>query len=87
MIFDLAIGLQDMQIGGYKVQSGSAVVYMTRHAQRDPKVFEDPDTFDPNRWNNKYVLKSFSFVACHLHKSSHHFFCLLIFHRTNLALK
>ena len=59
---------QETQIGGYKVQSGCAVVYMTRHAQRDPEVFEDPDTFDPNRWNNKYVLKPFSFVAEHPYK-------------------
>ena len=78
-----------MQIGGYKVQSGSAVVYMTRHAQRDPEVFEDPETFDPNRWNNKYVLKSFSFVACHLHKVIKFFitFALFLSSQNKFSLK
>ena len=42
-----------MEIGGCKVQSGCAVVYMTRHAQRDPEVFQNPDVFDPERWSQQ----------------------------------
>ena len=39
-------------IDGYKVSAGSAIVFMTRHAQRDQAVFADPDEFVPDRWKH-----------------------------------
>ena len=42
---------QACTIDGYHIPAGHAVVFMTQHAQRDPAVFKDPDTFMPSRWS------------------------------------
>ncbi|XP_033119462.1 putative cytochrome P450 120 [Anneissia japonica] len=38
-------------LDGVKVHKGTAVVYMTNSAHRDPKVFTDPEEFKPERWD------------------------------------
>ncbi|XP_071946966.1 putative cytochrome P450 120 isoform X2 [Antedon mediterranea] len=37
-------------LDGIQVQQGTAVIYMTHAAHRDPKVFPDPEEFKPERW-------------------------------------
>ena len=44
------IYLQDSLIDGYKVPEGSAVIYITYAAHRDPSVFKKPEKFRPERW-------------------------------------
>lgn len=44
---------QDCSVEGFHVPKGHAIIYLTRHAQRDPKIFDDPDEFKPERWENK----------------------------------
>jgi cytochrome P450 len=37
------------------VKKGEAVMQMMGAANRDPKVFRDPDAFDPGRMNNVHL--------------------------------
>ncbi len=39
----------DCEIGGVTIRSGSQVIFAITSANRDPRVFEDPDAFDPSR--------------------------------------
>lgn len=41
--------LEDMTIGDQHIKAGDRVVLFFNGANRDPEVFEDPDTFDINR--------------------------------------
>ncbi|XP_072027080.1 putative cytochrome P450 120 isoform X2 [Amphiura filiformis] len=41
---------KDSLIDGYKVPEGTAVIYITYAAHRDPSVFKKPDKFRPERW-------------------------------------
>ncbi|WAR20838.1 C87A3-like protein [Mya arenaria] len=43
----------DFSAGGFRFPAGHGVLYMTYTAQRDRAVFEDPDTFNPDRWTHK----------------------------------
>jgi cytochrome P450 len=40
----------DSEIGGYDVPSGTQLVISPWVMHRDPRYFEDPETFDPDRW-------------------------------------
>jgi cytochrome P450 len=40
----------DCEIGGYDVPSGTQLVISPWVMHRDPRYFEDPETFDPDRW-------------------------------------
>jgi cytochrome P450 len=42
--------VQDCKIGGYTLRKGSTVVASHWAMHRDPRFFENPDQFDPNRW-------------------------------------
>jgi cytochrome P450 len=46
-IFRLA--LDDLELNGLPVAAGTAVFVSVRAGQRDPRVFSDPDSFDPER--------------------------------------
>jgi cytochrome P450 len=46
-IFRLA--LDDLELNGLPVAAGTAVFVSVRAGQRDPRVFSDPDSFDPQR--------------------------------------
>lgn len=45
------LALHDTQIGGVAVPAGTLVMGLLGAANRDPRVFEDPDRFDPKRAN------------------------------------
>ncbi|MFP9193752.1 cytochrome P450 [Natronosalvus vescus] len=42
---------RDVTLGGYDVPEGSLVMCSQWATHRDPRYFDDPDTFDPDRWN------------------------------------
>ena len=43
----------DVELGEYTVEDGSAVVMPLRSIQRDSRHFDDPETFDPDRWQRR----------------------------------
>ena len=45
------LALRDTRVGGVDVPAGSLVMAMNGAANRDPRVFEDGDRFDPKRRN------------------------------------
>jgi cytochrome P450 family 150 subfamily A5 len=45
------LALHDTTIGGVDVPAGSVVMGLLGAANRDPRVFDDPDRFDPKRRN------------------------------------
>lgn len=42
--------IEDVVINGTMLEKGTNVILSSLVAQRDPDVFEDPETFNPNRW-------------------------------------
>ena len=49
------IATEDVEIGGKVIREGEVTRWMISSANRDPRVFDDPDTFDINRWPNRHV--------------------------------
>jgi cytochrome P450 len=47
------LALQDTTIGGVEVPAGSVVMGLLGAANRDPRIFDDPDRFDAKRSNAK----------------------------------
>ena len=45
------LATRDCKLDGMKVSKGQALVFMTYHAHRDEKVFQNPDQFNHERWN------------------------------------
>jgi cytochrome P450 len=42
--------LADIQVGGYNIPKGSTVLANLYEVMRDPKVFDSPDEFHPERF-------------------------------------
>jgi cytochrome P450 len=49
--------VEDCQIGGYHVPKGSIVLMSQSVMHRDPRYFEDPDSFRPERWANNLAKR------------------------------
>ncbi len=49
--------LNDCEIGGYKVKKGTMVMMSQFLMHRDPRWWENPETFDPERWNPDKVAE------------------------------
>ncbi|MFD7879496.1 cytochrome P450 [Streptomyces sp. NPDC059766] len=47
--------LDDVEVGGTLIPKGSPVWLMVAAANRDPRRFEDPDRFDPDRKDNEHL--------------------------------
>jgi cytochrome P450 len=47
--FDGRVCIEEAEVGGYTAQPGQFVMQLLGAANRDPSVFEDPDTFDVTR--------------------------------------
>ena len=45
---------QDVQFDGYRVPEGERIGIIIRRIQRDPRFFDDPETFDPDRWTDEF---------------------------------
>jgi cytochrome P450 len=57
---------RDVTVGGVDIPAGSSVQLMWAAANRDPKVFRDPDTFDLDRdlGSNRLLTFGFGIHAC-----------------------
>ncbi|MGY1943586.1 cytochrome P450 [Nocardia asiatica] len=44
----------DVELGGVAIPSGATIVYSPYALHNDPKYFEDPARFDPDRWSPEY---------------------------------
>ena len=42
--------VEDTELGGFRVPKGSQVFAFQWATQRDPRYFENPEIFDPERW-------------------------------------
>lgn len=51
----LRISTQDIEISGKKIEAGEKVAYVIASANRDPRAFSNPDTFDITRSPNPHV--------------------------------
>jgi cytochrome P450 len=45
------LALEDVTLGNYRVPKGSTVVLAQYMVQRNPRFFENPTAFDPDRWS------------------------------------
>lgn len=43
--------VEDLEFNGYRIPKGWIALYMVNAAHRDPAVFKEPDTFDPDRFS------------------------------------
>jgi cytochrome P450 len=44
--------LSDCEIGGYPVPKGTQIFLVQWLVHRDPRIFDDPESFRPERWDN-----------------------------------
>src|SRR6185436_20006583 len=45
------------EIGGYPLAAGTPVSFAQWSVQRDPRFFDDPDAFRPERWEGGLALR------------------------------
>jgi cytochrome P450 len=43
--------------GGLKMHKGDVIIAALHHIHNNPKVWEHPETFDPDRWDTERVRK------------------------------
>ena len=43
--------------GGYEIKKGTVVVVAVHHIHMNPAVWENPNRFDPDRWDTEAVKK------------------------------
>jgi cytochrome P450 len=46
--------IEDVEIGGYPVRAGTAIVMPQWVVHRDPRWFESPQAFRPSRWTDEF---------------------------------
>ncbi|MCT2593281.1 cytochrome P450 [Streptomyces sp. N2-109] len=42
--------VQDVELGGHHIAAGTEVLYSIYAVHHDPKLYENPEAFDPDRW-------------------------------------
>ncbi len=42
--------IEETELGGYRLPEGSALMFSPWVTHRDPEIFPNPETFDPDRW-------------------------------------
>jgi cytochrome P450 len=47
--------INDCEIGGYRVPAGAQVFMFQWATQRDPRFYEEPDAFRPERWTEDFI--------------------------------
>lgn len=62
--FDGRICVEEAEVGGYTVQPGQFVLLLIGAANRDPSVFEDPDTFDITRDATGHIAFGYGIHFC-----------------------
>jgi adenosylmethionine-8-amino-7-oxononanoate aminotransferase/cytochrome P450 len=58
------VALEPVDICGHQIHSGDGVVASTASANRDPAVFDDPNTFDPRRSRSQHVAFGYGPHRC-----------------------
>jgi cytochrome P450 len=53
---------EDVELGGYDIPEGSALMLSQWAVHRSPRWWDDPDTFDPERWRQERVNERPSFA-------------------------
>lgn len=48
------VALQDFEIGGYPVRAGTSLAMSQWVMQRDPRYYDQPDEFKPDRWTDEF---------------------------------
>ncbi|WP_089157743.1 cytochrome P450 [Micromonospora sp. NBS 11-29] len=56
--FAVRYAARDSEVAGLPVPEGATVVVLTGAANRDPRRFADPDSFDPSRADNRHLAFS-----------------------------
>jgi cytochrome P450 len=49
--------LHDIELGGYPIRQGSTIAISTYVMHRDPKLYPDPERFDPDRFSPENEAK------------------------------
>jgi len=49
--------IEECEIGGYRVPRGTQIFAFQWATQRDPRYFDNPDAFDPDRWTVEFSEK------------------------------
>ncbi len=49
------VAVSDVEVAGGTIRAGEAVFVSIPSANRDERIFDDPDTFDPTRVHNQHV--------------------------------
>lgn len=55
---------EDVELGGRLLKAGDGVLTLSHVANRDPKVFEDPDTFDVERGGRRHLAFGYGAHQC-----------------------
>lgn len=62
--FTRRVALDDLDIGGYHIDSGQTVIAFLAAANRDPARFDDPDRFDISRTDTGHLAFGTGIHAC-----------------------
>ena len=55
MLYEVITALEDMELHGVPIPKGSAVLLVVGAANRDPRMFVDPDQLNILRSRNNFV--------------------------------
>jgi cytochrome P450 len=64
LVANRQITTRSVEIGGRRIKAGERITLMWISANRDEDVFEDPDTFRPNRDSTKNLLWGAGIHTC-----------------------
>jgi cytochrome P450 len=53
--------IEETEIGGYRVPKGTQLFAFQWVTHRDPRYFEDPDAFKPERWENSEQIPKYAY--------------------------
>lgn len=62
--FTFRATLCDLEVAGVRIPKGSSLQLMLASASRDPRRFDQPDVFDPDRRNNQHLGFGSGIHAC-----------------------
>ena len=54
--------IEDVEIGGYKIKKGSLVYISPYILHHDPRFFDDPETFRPERFVDEKAISRFAYI-------------------------